>query len=138
MKHPSPRRAASGAVLASVLFAPWALPAHAQVPPAASAPAAAVQAQKFTLANGMTLIVKPDRRAPTAVQMLWVRVGSFDEFRLSKTLGDYLTSINDPRLAVFGRATEKSVVDGDPEVEGIPNGLEDTQALSYNGGPQNV
>jgi zinc protease len=33
----------------------------------------------FTLANGMTLIVQPDRRAPTAVHMLWVRVGSMDE-----------------------------------------------------------
>jgi zinc protease len=41
--------------------------------------AAAVQAQQFTLANGMTLIVKPDRRAPTAVHMVWVRVGSMDE-----------------------------------------------------------
>lgn len=37
------------------------------------------QAQKFTLPNGMTLIVKPDHRAPTAVHMLWVRVGSMDE-----------------------------------------------------------
>ena len=37
------------------------------------------QAHQFTLANGMTLIVKPDRRAPTAVQMMWVRVGSMDE-----------------------------------------------------------
>lgn len=27
----------------------------------------------------MTLIVQPDRRAPTAVQMVWVRVGSMDE-----------------------------------------------------------
>ncbi|MCJ0762142.1 insulinase family protein [Variovorax sp. CYS-02] len=27
----------------------------------------------------MTLIVKPDRRAPTAVHMVWVRVGSLDE-----------------------------------------------------------
>ena len=35
--------------------------------------------QQFTLGNGMTLIVKPDHRAPTAVQMLWVRVGSMDE-----------------------------------------------------------
>jgi len=35
--------------------------------------------QQFILANGMTLIVKPDRRAPTAVHMLWVRVGSMDE-----------------------------------------------------------
>ena len=33
----------------------------------------------FTLANGMTLIVRPDRRAPTVVHMLWVRVGSMDE-----------------------------------------------------------
>ena len=32
-----------------------------------------------TLANGLTLVVKPDRRAPTAVHMLWVRVGSMDE-----------------------------------------------------------
>ncbi len=34
---------------------------------------------QFTLQNGMTLIVKPDHRAPTAVHMLWVRVGSMDE-----------------------------------------------------------
>ena len=37
------------------------------------------KAEQFTLANGLTLIVKPDRRAPTAVHMLWVRVGSMDE-----------------------------------------------------------
>jgi len=35
--------------------------------------------EQFTLANGMTLIVKPDRRAPTAIHMLWVRVGAMDE-----------------------------------------------------------
>ena len=39
----------------------------------------AAKAEQFTLANGMTLIVKPDRRAPTAAHMLWVRVGSIDE-----------------------------------------------------------
>jgi len=39
----------------------------------------AAMAQQFTLANGMTLIVKPDRRAPTAVHMVWLRVGSMDE-----------------------------------------------------------
>jgi hypothetical protein len=66
------------------------------------------------------------------------RVGSFDEFRISKTLGDFLTSVNDPRIEVFARPTEKSVSDGSPEIAGIPNGLEDTQALSYGGGPQNV
>lgn len=76
--------------------------------------------------------------APNQWPLYGLRVGSFDEFRLSKTLGDYLTSINDPRLAVFARPTEKSVADGTPVITGIPNGLEDTQALSYNGGPQNV
>lgn len=52
------------------------LPASGQIsgpPPAQEKP------QQFTLANGMTLIVKPDRRAPTAVHMLYVRVGSMDE-----------------------------------------------------------
>ena len=36
-------------------------------------------ARQYTLRNGMTLIVKADRRAPTAVHMLWVRVGATDE-----------------------------------------------------------
>lgn len=76
--------------------------------------------------------------APNQWPLYTTRVGSFDEFRVSKTLADYLTSLDDPRLLVFGRPTEKSVVDGSPKVAGIPNGLEDTQALSYNGGPQNV
>ena len=34
---------------------------------------------QFTLSNGLTVIVRPDRRAPTAVHMVWVRVGSVDE-----------------------------------------------------------
>ncbi|HEX7891401.1 MAG TPA: pitrilysin family protein [Ramlibacter sp.] len=52
------------------------LPASGQIsgpPPAQEKP------QQFTLANGMTLIVKPDRRAPTAVHMVYVRVGAMDE-----------------------------------------------------------
>ncbi|WP_370528164.1 M16 family metallopeptidase [Rhodoferax sp. BLA1] len=56
--------------------------ATAQVAPPPGAPPAtaeASRARQFTLANGLTLIVKPDRRAPTAVHMLWVRVGSMDE-----------------------------------------------------------
>ncbi|WP_422085126.1 M16 family metallopeptidase [Variovorax sp.] len=83
MKHLPPRRAASGAVLAMALVAPWAMPAQAQSTPAPAASSAATAAapgpRQFTLANGMTLIVQPDRRSPTAVQMVWVRVGSLDE-----------------------------------------------------------
>lgn len=36
-------------------------------------------AQEFVLANGMKVVVKEDRRAPTAVQMVWYKVGSIDE-----------------------------------------------------------
>ncbi len=94
MKHPSSRRSAAGWPHRAVFFGTALLalaaltpPAQAQAPTPSSSsssaeapkPAASVKAQQFTLANGMTLIVLPDRRAPTAVQMLWVRVGSFDE-----------------------------------------------------------
>ena len=43
------------------------------------APSAAAAVSRFTLPNGLTVIVKPDRRAPTAVHMLWLRVGAMDE-----------------------------------------------------------
>ena len=52
---------------------------QAQSAAAASTASTASQVTQFTLANGMTVIVKPDKRAPTAVQMVWVRVGSMDE-----------------------------------------------------------
>ena len=45
----------------------------------AAAPVRPDEPQQFTLANGMTLLIKVDRRAPTAVHMLWLRVGSIDE-----------------------------------------------------------
>ena len=61
----SPVRCLLGLALALTQFS-----ARAQTPP---------EAQQFTLSNGMTLIVKVDKRAPTAVHMLWVRVGSMDE-----------------------------------------------------------
>jgi len=35
--------------------------------------------QQFKLANGLTVIIKPDHRAPTAVHMVWHRVGAMDE-----------------------------------------------------------
>ena len=53
--------------VAGWVVSPWAL---AQ---------AASQTHVSTLANGLTLLVQPDRRAPTAVHMLWVRAGSMDE-----------------------------------------------------------
>ncbi|ARV18519.1 putative zinc protease [Curvibacter sp. AEP1-3] len=85
MKHPfhlsGARWAApvSAFALAASLTIPCLLlPLSASAGEVQPAPAATL-AQQFTLKNGMTLIVKPDRRAPTAVHMVWVRVGSMDE-----------------------------------------------------------
>ena len=59
-------------------------PATATAPATATSAAPAAQSLSratytYTLANGMQLWVRPDHRAPTAVHMLWVRVGSIDE-----------------------------------------------------------
>lgn len=58
----------------------WMVTALAVLAHAASSAAThASRAQTFQLTNGMTVIVQPDRRSPTAVQMLWLRVGAMDE-----------------------------------------------------------
>jgi len=67
--------------LLALLLTPLA-PVHAQTPrtdPPAPAISQVAQTHRFTLANGMTVIVRPDRRSPTVAHMLWVRVGSVDE-----------------------------------------------------------
>ena len=82
---PSPRRLATVLAFVLVCGAAAIAPAHAAgtiASPAAEAVplvGTAPLAQRFTLSNGMTLIVRPDRRAPTVAHMLWVRVGAMDE-----------------------------------------------------------
>ncbi|WP_354449227.1 M16 family metallopeptidase [Ottowia thiooxydans] len=48
-------------------------------PPGQQAARSATAVSQFKLDNGLTVIVKPDHRAPTVVNMLWLRVGSMDE-----------------------------------------------------------
>ena len=82
---PYPRRLATVLAFVLVCGAAAIAPAHAAgtiaSPAAEAAPlvGTAPLAQRFTLSNGMTLIVRPDRRAPTVAHMLWVRVGAMDE-----------------------------------------------------------
>lgn len=79
MKHNAPALNPRGITRLGAALLTWATLsiAGAQTPNAPGSPP--VQAQQFTLSNGMSLIVKPDRRAPTAVHMLWLRAGSMDE-----------------------------------------------------------
>ncbi|MEZ5629215.1 MAG: pitrilysin family protein [Burkholderiaceae bacterium] len=80
---PSPGRLAALGLTAALLgllggCAGNAPPAQGSTTTQAAAPAS-TDPQQFKLANGLTVIVKPDHRAPTAVQMLWVRAGAYDE-----------------------------------------------------------
>ncbi len=67
----------------AVLFAAFlfAVPTVAQMPaPARIAPAVlAPHASTFWLANGLQIVVVPDRRLPVVTHMIWYRVGSADE-----------------------------------------------------------
>lgn len=71
--------------------------------------------------------------APNQFPLYTTRSGSFDEFRLSKTLDEKLKSFNDPRIAVFAQPTDAGGI-----YSGVPNGLNEVSALAYNGGPNNI
>lgn len=88
--------------------------------------------------NGDNAELKYLAAAPNQWPLYGSRVGSFDEFRVSKTLTDRLKALNDSRIRVFGRPTQASVANGTPSIDGVPNGLNDVDALAYNGGVQGV
>lgn len=88
--------------------------------------------------NGDNAELKYLAAAPNQWPLYTSRVGSFDEFRVSKTLTDRLKALNDSRIRVFGRPTQASVTAGTPSIDGVPNGLNDVDALAYNGGVQGV
>jgi len=88
--------------------------------------------------NGDNATLEYLAEAPNQFPLHTARVGSFDEFRLSKNLGDRLLDFEDPRITVFARPTAASAGTANPEYVGVPNGLSDVDALGYNGGVQNV
>lgn len=77
--------------------------------------------------------------APDQFPQYSSRIGSFNEFRASKTLVDWLIARNDPRLQIFFRptpVTENTPSIADDVYVGIPNGLGDKPAQEFNGGQQ--
>ncbi|MGQ0457855.1 MAG: M16 family metallopeptidase [Hyphomicrobium sp.] len=60
------------------------------VNPQAYAAASATRATEFKLANGLQVIVIPDRRAPVITHMIWYRVGAADEERGTSGIAHFL------------------------------------------------
>lgn len=75
--------------------------------------------------------------SPDQFPLYSARIGSFNEFRASKTLLDTLQTLGDPRMMVYFRATPATENTPNEVYAGLPNGLADQEALQYNGGPQN-
>lgn len=65
-----------GALMLGLCLAGYVPAAIAQEKPAA---AAENKVETFTLANGLQVVVIPDRRAPVVTHMLWYKIGSADE-----------------------------------------------------------
>jgi len=76
--------------------------------------------------------------APNQFPNYTMRIGSFDEVRLSQKMESTLEAFNDPRITVFARPTSASANTSTPVYTGMPNGLSDTEALNYNGGSNNI
>jgi zinc protease len=74
-----PRLLVLPALMASLVAPVFSALAQTPQTPAAAAVAQQRATYTYTLSNGMQLWVRPDRRAPTAVHMVWLRVGSIDE-----------------------------------------------------------
>jgi predicted Zn-dependent peptidase len=68
-------------VALGVLWAPLcpAAPAEARAPATTTAPPALIPFEKFNLANGLTVIVHTDRKAPIVAVNVWYHVGSKNE-----------------------------------------------------------
>jgi zinc protease len=66
-------------VLAGLLLVPQAAPAQVAPPPASPAPVAATAAVRATLANGMRVILLPNKLAPVATSLISYGVGADDD-----------------------------------------------------------
>lgn len=100
--------------------------------------------------HGDNAVVEFLEAAPNQFSLYTTRQGSFDEFRLSKTLGDTLIKFNDNRIQVFAQFTDSYGLSNglNPARQaapvtaaayaGVPNGLNEVDALEYNGGSGNM
>ncbi len=73
------RRIVRIAAVATVLAVPLAGVRAEEAKPARAAPVIGAAVSSFELANGMRVVVIPDRRAPVVTHMVWYRVGAADE-----------------------------------------------------------
>jgi len=70
--------------------------------------------------------------APNQFPLFSASTGIYQGLKMSKTLEDVLKNYDDPRIGVFYKPTPESVLAGNPQFKGLPNGL-GTQTISERG-----
>jgi hypothetical protein len=70
--------------------------------------------------------------APNQFPLFSASTGIFQGLKMSKTAEDILKNWDDPRISVFYKPTPESVLAGNPQFKGLPNGLS-TQTISERG-----
>ena len=83
------------------------------------------------------VLIFPAQSVATSFPISRSRIGSFDEHRLSQTSEAVLKQFNDNRLNTWFQPTDNP--DDDPALfAGLPNGLSENNASTFNGGASNV
>ncbi|MCK0192732.1 SusD/RagB family nutrient-binding outer membrane lipoprotein [Arenibacter sp. F20364] len=70
--------------------------------------------------------------APNQFPLFSASTGIFQGLKMSETLENILKEWDDPRISVFFNPTQESILEGNPEYKGIPNGLS-VQTISERG-----
>ena len=70
--------------------------------------------------------------APNQFPLFSASTGIYQGLKMSKTAEDILKSWDDPRISIFYSPTPESVLAGNPQFKGLPNGLS-TQTISERG-----
>ncbi len=70
--------------------------------------------------------------APNQFPLFSASTGIYQGMKMSETVENILKDWDDPRIAVFFKTTPESVLVGNPEFKGLPNGLS-TQTISERG-----
>lgn len=90
-----------------------------------------VDSGKLMQSNADNAVVPYLAAAPNQWVIYTEREGRYTDVRMSTTSDSILTVLNDPRIGVLFKPTASSMAAGDPQYEGIPNGLSRESQLAY-------
>lgn len=93
---------------------------------------AIVQQGDILQSNADNALIPYLASAPNQWVIFTEREGRYTDVRMSTTIEEVMTELQDPRIAVFFKPTVASVAEGMPAYRGLPNGLSRESQNQYN------